>query len=214
MIMSPRFVAISLCISLVLSADVLADPNDESTIPWDYRDSSYAENLHMVDAYHFNSDVQMLARGQTHTFPGRDLEFILRYFANHHGALNTMGQLWRRHRNLPNFVPQGLTAEKNADYYFRRAIEFVPDDGIVRMLYGTYLFLDGRIDLALIEYEAALELAPNSPEVHYNAGLYFVAVGNYEVAVKHAKFAYEAGYPLPGLRRKLVSHGAWKEATE
>lgn len=207
--MSPRLVFLSFAIASVWSVNSSAETYNDSTAPWDYRNPRYADNLELVDVYHFNLDVQMLVSGQTAEYPGPDLEFMLRYFPNHHGALDVMGKLWRRHRNKVDIIPRGLTLEKDADYYFERAIEFAADDGVVRMLYGTHLFLGGRYDLALQEYEVALELDPESPEVHYNVGLFFVATENYEKASKHATVAYTNGYPLPGLRNKLVRAGVW-----
>jgi len=208
--MSPKFITKLLCLTLVFSADLSAQEGDR-----DYRDPRNQSLLQSVEGYHFNLDVQMLVRGQFGAEnPGPDLKFVLRYFPNHPGALDAMGRLWHRHRNTTKPVPKGLEGYQNADYYFDRAIGLVPDDGVVRMLYGAYLFRSDRNDLALIEYDASLRLEPESPEIHYNAGLFFVAVGDHERAVKNAKFAYKAGFPLPGLRNKLMTNGAWDGVVE
>lgn len=207
--MSCRYSTICLCIALILSIDLFAQEADQTTAPWDYRDHRYAFDVATVERHHFNQDVQMLIRGQSEDFPGPDLVFMLRYFPNHHGALYTMGRLWRIHRKSDKILPRGLSGEQTAAHFFELAISFVPDDGVVRMLYGNHLFLERKNDEALTQFEAALELSSDSPEVHYNAGLYFTSIGDYATAVEHASFAYSHGYPLPGLRRKLMKKGAW-----
>jgi len=184
--------------------------HDLNTAPWDYRDPSYSADLMIVNSYHFNRDVKNLVSGQTSEFPAWDLVYIFRLFPNHHPALDTMGRLWRRYAGL-NQVPTGFTVTQTADYFFNRAIEFVPNDGIVRMLYGNHLFFEGKNDEALTQYEAALDLEPNSPEVHYNAGLFFFSVGNNQRAIEHAKTAYGFGYPLPGLRNKMKQANLWAD---
>lgn len=198
----------------VFASEARGQEADIGTAPWDYRDSRYAWDLATVETHHFNMDVQMLTRGQSGSFPGPDLLFIFNFFPNHHGALNAMGRLWRKSRGQPGGIPRGLTVDQTADYFFRRAMEFAPDDGVVRMLYGIHFFLDGDLEKARGEYEAALALEPNSPEIHYNAGLYFHAIGEVDVALHHANFAYQAGYPLPGLRNKLIESGVWNAAVQ
>lgn len=204
-----RFSIFWVIIGTLCFAESFAQEADESTAPWDYRDPRYAYDLATVERNHFNQDVQMLKYGQTGAYPGPDLEFIFRYFPNHHSALHVMSTLWRRHRNTRGGVPPGLSPNRDASFYFDRAIEFAPDDGIVRMLYGMHLYSVGQSNRALLEYEYALQLAPDSPEVHYNAGLYFLSTGAYDTAVVHARLAYKSGYPLPGLKRKLIEIEAW-----
>ena len=213
--MSPKFAAMLFCLTAVCSADLSAQNSVQTEGDRDYRDSRNQSLLQSVEGYHFNLDVQMLLRGQNGAeYPGPDLKFVLRYFPNHPGALDAMGRLWHRYRNSVRSVPPRLEGYQNADYYFTRASNFAPDDGVVRMLYGAYLLRSGRNDQALIQYEASLDLEPKSPEVHYNAGLFFVAFGDHERAIESAKFAYEAGFPLPGLRNKLMKIGVWDGVVE
>ena len=213
--MSPRFVTILLSLALLTSADLSAQKSVQKEGDRDYRDPRNQSLLQSVEDYHFNLDVQMLVRGAYGAEnPGPDLRFVLRYFPNHPGALDAMGRLWLRHQKSGRSIPLSLEGYQNADYYFRRAINFAPDDGVVRMLYGVYLFRSGRNELALIQYEASLYLEPESAEINYNAGLFFVAVGEYERAKKCARFAYGAGHPLPGLRNKLMKNGVWDGVIE
>jgi tetratricopeptide (TPR) repeat protein len=67
-----------------------------------------------------------------------------------------------------------------------------------------------RLDLAhetLIRGDKATE--GKSPEINYNLGLLLVEMKDYSAAVERAKRAYELGYPLPGLRNKLVRLDKW-----
>lgn len=201
---------IAVVLLIAWSGQAVGQQHDARTAPWDYRDPRYLPDLGIVNKYHFNRDVQRLTAGQSNDHPGPDLAYIFRFFPNHHPALDVMGRLWRSYSVL-NQAPPGLTATQNADYYFEQAIEFSPDDGIVRMLYGNHAYLEGRNDEALTHYEAALELQPDSPDIHYNAGLFFFSVGNNQRAIEHARTAYGFGYPLPGLRNKLKRADLWDD---
>ena len=46
-----------------------------------------------------------------------------------------------------------------------------------------------------------------SAEINYNLGLVSLEMGEVDEAVRYARRAYELGYPLPGLRKKLVRLG-------
>lgn len=55
------------------------------------------------------------------------------------------------------------------------------------------------------QYEEALRLAPESTEINYAAGLYYLEIGDLERAKASAEIAYGNGYPLPGLRKKIAA---------
>lgn len=182
----------------------------EGSAPWDYRDSRFAHDLQTVEKHHFNLNVQSLTKGQSSSDLGGDLEFILRYFPNHHKALDAMGRLSRRQAR-GTILSDGKVQRRDAAVFFERAVKFAPDDGIVRMLYGIHLQLTKAGSKARLHYEAALELEPAAPEVHYNAGLFYLDIDETELALEHARRAYENGYPLPGLRNKLQLAGIWQD---
>jgi tetratricopeptide (TPR) repeat protein len=82
----------------------------------------------------------------------------------------------------------------------------------MRMLFAIHLTRNKEDQRALDEYEAALAIAPDYTEAHYNIGLLLVKMGRLEEAKVHAEKAYDAGYPLEGLRRQLVRRGAWNSS--
>ena len=106
-------------------------------------------------------------------------------------------------------VPRG--AQYPAECYLIRAAKFKPMDPSVQILYGLYLDKVGRVDEAIERYKAAIAISPRSAEAHYNLGLLYLKQGELESSAEHAVTAYELGYPLMGLKKNLISKGAWPE---
>ena len=172
--------------------------------PWDYTNPvHYRDKLPVVERAHFNRDVENLRAGMTGHLTG-DLAYTLNAFPNHHRALHAMSRY-----QLANPTEKRKKKVAGIECYFQRAMYFKPDDSIVRMLHGIHLQKSGKLNQAVAAYNKSLEIAPGSPEVHYNLGLLYVEQKNYEKARENALKAYAGGYPLPGLRRKLQSVGAW-----
>ncbi len=48
-----------------------------------------------------------------------------------------------------------------------------------------------------------------SAELHYHFGLLLLQLKDNGPALQHAKLAYARGFPLPGLRNKLMAQGLW-----
>lgn len=168
--------------------------------PFDYRDPVAKEkSLPIVEAYHFTPDVQNLVRGKTSTHVLDDLDYTLRAFPNHYHALHSVSKYALQGGSFPT---DGRI--RSAECYLKRAVAFRPDDGVVHGLYGDYLAKRGDNAGARSQYEEALRLAPESVEISYNAGLFFVDQGELEKARQLAKIAYDGGYPLPGLRNKIL----------
>ena len=68
-----------------------------------------------------------------------------------------------------------------------------------------------RLDLAkqtLLEGNEAV--GGTSAEICYNLGLILFELGEVDAAAQYAKEAYRLGYPLPGLKNKLVRAGRWQ----
>ena len=93
------------------------------------------------------------------------------------------------------------------DCFFDRAIRFQPGDGTVRALYGYYLAKKGDKAGAIRQLEKAQELAGGDANIHYNAGLAYLELKEFDRASEQARLAYDLGHPLPGLREKLKAQG-------
>jgi len=168
--------------------------------PFDYRSpTARQEFLGVVEAYHFTSEVETLKAGRSGYLIG-DIDYTLRVFPNHHRALNAVSR-YELNGNQQWTNPETQSAE----CYFRRAIAFQPEDPAVRVLFGNYLFKRGRHDEARTEYEEALTLAPQSADINYNAGLFFLSLGDLTRAKELANVAYADNYPLMGLKTKIAA---------
>jgi hypothetical protein len=163
-------------------------------------------HLELVQTHHFNTKIRTF-----NSFPmfiAENLDYTLRHFPNHHEALYTVSKFEHK---LGGTLPQkpSWTWRRSAKCYFDRAIRFRPKDGVVRMLYGIHLHKAGKLENALKQYKAGLELIPGSSELNYNLGLLYYDLKKYKLAKKYATIAYKLGYPLPGLRNMLKEAGYW-----
>jgi tetratricopeptide (TPR) repeat protein len=164
--------------------------------PLDYRDPGEQDSLDLVERFHFTRDTENLVKGVNVPLPG-DIHYTLMRFVNHYRALNSMAtwQLKNGFREGQEYFP--------ADCYFERAAAFTPDDPMVYVIWGNYLFRKKDFPRALEIYGRAEELGPDNAEVHYNLGLLYIEMKDLVRAQEHADKAYSLGYPLPGLRNKL-----------
>lgn len=172
--------------------------------PFDYRTASLKDK-EIVERHHFTADVENLRRGESGTLGG-DLSYTLRAFPNHPRALLSMMKLGEKAKTEQ---PRG--AAYTVECFFERATRFAPDDGTARLLAGIYLSKKGRKQEAIKQLEIAQELAGQDANIHYNLGLAYFDLKNYEKALLHAQKAYALGFPLPGLRDKLKGAGKWRE---
>ncbi len=170
--------------------------------PFDYRTPD-PDQLYLVEMAHFTEEVQQGVKGNTGTL-GQDLDYTLRAFPNHTKALAALSRAALRQRTL-----QLPGARYAVECYFERAVRFQPDDGLAWGAYGQYVYALGENARALPMLKKAAELVPDNPAVNYNAGIAYFNAKNYELAVQHAKKAYQLGFPLPGLRKMLVDAGKW-----
>jgi tetratricopeptide (TPR) repeat protein len=178
--------------------------------PYDYTNPEHVrDKLPIVEQYHFNADVENLTGTMGDATVGANLWYVIRTFPNHHRALNSYARLWRRYLKKGQ-IPPGVSRGHTPEYCFERAMQFAPHDGVVPMLYGNYLYQLGKLDQALKLYKQAAAIIPDSPELHYNLGLLYLEENDYRLASVHAKKAYDLGFPLPGLRNKLIRAGVWK----
>jgi len=133
-----------------------------------------------------------------------NLHFVLHKVPNHERALRLLIQWDLAGGRDPAYAPPRC--------YFAWARSFAPDDSAV-WHYGAYYFWrKGEVRRAEQWWRQALAIDPENAEVHYNLGLLALQNSDYELARTRAWAAYQAGYPLPGLRDALVQAGQWREA--
>ena len=171
----------------------------------DYNDPQDAALLNNINFNHFNENVRTVRGGQTGPLPA-DLDYALRNSPNHHQALYVMSEY---HLRLRAEKVAGETYSMNC--WFERAMRFAPKDAVVPMIYGIYLHRKGDHADAEREYKRSIEMTPEFAEAHYNLGLLYFDRKQYQNALTQAREAYRLGYPLPGLRQKLVAAGAWRD---
>jgi tetratricopeptide (TPR) repeat protein len=157
---------------------------------------------------HFTPKVENLIAGQSGTL-GADINYTLRAFPNHHRALISATRLAEREKNDQ---PPGMLWP--VECYFERAIRFASDDIVVRSLYAQWLGKRGRRPEAQWQLETALKSAQDSPISHYNIGLVYLELGDYDRALAQAHRALELGWPRQELAQQLKSAGKWREPGE
>lgn len=173
--------------------------------PFDYTNADqFRKRLPIVEQYHFTSQVENLISGESGHLAG-DLSYTLSAFPNHHRALAAMAKLAIREKSS-----KPLHSRFTIECWFDRAIEWRPQDGIVRMIFGNYLSHVKRRNEALQQYLKAEELLKNNTNLFYNMGLLHFNMKDYDKSLEYAKKAYSGGFPLPGLRNMLVKAGKWK----
>lgn len=174
--------------------------------PFDYRTrAEHADNFYLVEMAHFTPEVESGSNGSTGQLGG-DLDYTLRAIPNHHRALATMARVAVRTKSV--HLPG---AKYPVECYFERAMRFTPNDGGVRAEFGNYMFALGKSDKAFAAFREAAEMEPENAAINYNLGLAYFQKKNYTESLAFAKKAYALGFPLPGLKNKLVAAGKWTE---
>jgi tetratricopeptide (TPR) repeat protein len=172
--------------------------------PLDYRQID-PKVLKLIEDYHFTRKVEMLREGQASTLGG-DLAYTLNAIPNHPRALRTTAEYFRRSQ-----IHAQLEMGMGIDCWFERAVAYRPDDPIVRILFADQMLKQGKRDEATHHLRVAEQNTRDSATVHYNLGLLYLDLKEYDRSVEHAQKAYELGAPLPGLRNLLARAGKWPE---
>lgn len=220
-----HFPVIALCaLALALPGQAAAGVADcgelknfEDIGPWDYADPSSSaptgENpmgrIKRVENVHFNPSMRNLdLRRYKVDRLTAEIHYTLRVFPNHPWALNSLSRLEKMNGGkLPQNSVTAFTPRITADCFFDRALRFRPDDKAVHLVYGLHLHQRGKIKEALEHYELSEKLGEDSANLHYNLGLAYAEVKNWDKAAKHGQLAYDAGLTLPALREKLEKAG-------
>lgn len=204
----------------VICGDIVITPAEDGGGPWDYTDpknrsSAQAAgvkggNLKLVEDFHFTKEVETLVKGKSGSLIG-DIDYTLYRFPNHHRALRAMSRLQVKHEGRLPVSPDSLPWKRYAECYFERAIIFRPDDYIVHMLYAMHLHATSEYKEAEKRYQYAATHITESSELYNNMGLLYFEIGDFKQSLHYARKAYLLGYPLPGLKNKLISKGLWED---
>lgn len=151
----------------------------------------------MVEGQHFPPDVENLVKPKLSTF-GSAIAYTLHGYPNHVRALATLERLTEREK-----TDQPKGADYTLDCYYRRAIRFVPDDLLVRMMYALYLNKRGKKDLAISQAEYVDSLAASDPLTRNNLGLVFLSLGLPDRALEQLDKTDAADPGLTLLRQRL-----------
>ena len=185
------------------SPSACGDLGNGANGPFDYRNER-RDLLMLGEANHFTPGVETLTRGKSSYIIGGDIHFILMMFPNHARALMAMMRLGEKEKSQ---TTQG--ALYPVECYFERALRFRPDDNLVRMIYATFLSKNARTPEALQQLEYVTAKAGDNAFTHYNAGLQYFELKQYDKALAQAHAAIALDFPRTELRELLKSVGKW-----
>jgi tetratricopeptide (TPR) repeat protein len=186
--------------------------------PFDYRPDKYkpapgdnephAEKLRLVHIAHFRPEMEALIRGGqgAKSEVGPEFDYTLRAFPNHHRALVATVRLSEKQNSLQ---PRGM--RYSVECWFERALRFMPDDTLARMIYVSFLIKQNRTADAKAQLDIAERTAEDNPLTQYNIGMVHFELKNYDKALAQAHKAYAAGVVMPDLKTRLEGAGQWKE---
>jgi tetratricopeptide (TPR) repeat protein len=204
----PLFLGI-FCSLMVTSASAQGDQNSCGSLantygPFDYR--TQREKLKIVEEFHFTPLIEALIRRPGSSQLGSDIAYTLVTFPNHHRALISLGRLAEKSKS--NQLP-GM--DRPVECYFERATRFAPNDTVVRILYARFLAANNRSNASSQQLDVAVLQAKDNPMSHYNIGLAFFEIGQYDKALIQAHKSESLGFDGAVLRERLKKAGQWQE---
>jgi len=180
--------------------------------PFDYRTAPQS-NKNLVENPHYRDQAVAVSLGKTRARSNEvmdDLDYTLRVFPNHPGALMTIDRL-----GIILKSEKPYKAKWKLECYYQRGLRMAPDDGMVYLLYALYLQKRSRIAESREKLEMAVKYISErdawSPNIEYNVGLAYFELGEYSLAKKFAERAANGGFSLPGLKAKLQRGGHWQQ---
>lgn len=190
-----KFNILATLLSLILFATSAVANAGE---PYNYYVPAPDRLLENVEKYHLQLGIDKLRAGQ-YEYAWSEFAFMLHYFPNHPIALQYISE-----------ISMQTEQHEKAKRYFERAIKLYPQESATYALYGIFMHKIAAFELAISYYQQAIALDDTPAEYHYNLGLSYLALDQYEQANQAAQKAYHLGYPLLGLKNQLVAKGAWK----
>jgi tetratricopeptide (TPR) repeat protein len=171
--------------------------------PFDFRNDK--SKLPIVVSRHFTPNIEALLSGNTGSI-GSEIGYTLRAIPNHPNALVSMIRLAEREKTQK---PNG--SNYTIDCWFDRAMRFRPDDNVVRMIYATFLAKNNNTPQAITQLDRVTATAGDNPFTHYNAGLVYFDLKEFDKALTQAHKATALGLPRTELADQLKTAGKWAE---
>lgn len=217
--MLKQLLKLLLLFAMAAASHVYADEYDQDCLPlkiagkhgpFDYRSANKGEKK-LVESIHFDEHYQAYKLGKPKfkkkhdgiiETPAAGFGYTLWAFPNHHMALAAIEDLGAKQKSERL---DGLPLRVHC--YFQRAVKFVPDDGLVRALYGYYYGRRNQAEKAEAQLIEAISLRPDDVNVRVYSATAYLEMGQPEKSVEHVKAAYAAGYPFHGLRQRLEKAG-------
>lgn len=164
----------------------------------------------MVEGAHFTEGVRKGLYGNAGSLES-DLNYVLQKYPNHPLALMIMAKHW----SGPDFVQLQRADRKDYKWgtkecFFLHALQFAEDDPSVHLVIAIFYHQQKNYKVAGRHYLNAIKYGPNNSEAHYNLGIFYMDTNDYEKALEQAKIAMKLGYPLSGLKDRLVRENVWK----
>ncbi|MDY0747267.1 hypothetical protein SNE35_22365 [Paucibacter sp. R3-3] len=172
--------------------------------PYDYR-TAPQQRRDLVEDHHFTAKVEQLQAGQE-GYVGGDLSYTLGAFPNHPRAIVSMMRLSARTKQDPVQY-----AQMSLECYFLRGIRFAPDDLVWRMQYAVFLISRNRVPDAMKVVDEVADHAGDEGFTHFNAGMLYFDMKEYDKALAQAHRAMALGFNRPELHDRLSSVGRWVE---
>lgn len=185
--------------------------------PFDYNDpenrvatgADPMGRIKRVENVHFQDEMKALNLKQfsVERLTG-EFVYTLRAFPNHPEALYAMSRLEKlAGGKLPQKAITPFTPKITADCFFDRAVRFRPEDAQVHFILAIHLHDRGRLAEAKEEYSTAEKLGLITANLYYNYGLLLTDLKEWGAALDYARKAYDGGFALDGLRRRLAAAG-------
>lgn len=174
--------------------------------PYDY--VSEHSRIEIVNAFHFTPKVESLIGGESGNLGG-DLSYTLNASPNHHRALAAIMR-W----GIKTKSAQPPYLNFSIECYFDRATRFKPKDTVVRSLYALYLAQLQRVPEAIEQLDYAAAVVDDNAASHYNIGLTYFDLGEFDKALQQAHLALKLGYERTVLVDRLKQANRWKEPAE
>lgn len=184
-------------------ATLCGDLSNGGNGPFDFRNQR--QLLAAGEHDHFTPKVESLIGGQSSSI-GADLHYILVMFPNHPRGLMSLMRYGERLR-----TPKPRDMQYPVECYFERALRFRADDNVVRMIYAMYLSKNARQPEAVRELDRVAATAGENAFTHYNAGLLYFEMKEYDKSVARARAAQALEFPRTDLIEKLKGVGKWPQ---